>query len=79
MLDMHILPEIGDTRAAEVTKGDIIRMLDKVAAKRDARRPQEGKGARRLTHRPNRVFNLTRSIFRWAVGRDLLKIDPCFA
>jgi integrase len=29
-----------------------------------------------MTHRPNRVFELVRSIFRWAVGRDLLKVDP---
>jgi integrase len=29
-----------------------------------------------LTHRPNRVFELVRSIFRWGVGRDLLKVDP---
>ena len=78
MLNMHILPEIGEMRALEITKGDIIRMLDKVAAKRDARFPAEGKSVRRLTHRPNRVFNLTRSIFRWAVGRDLVPLDPSF-
>jgi integrase len=29
-----------------------------------------------MTHRPNRVFELVRSIFRWAVGRDLLQVDP---
>ena len=29
-----------------------------------------------MTHRPNRVFELVRSIIRWAVGRDLLQVDP---
>lgn len=29
-----------------------------------------------MTHRPNRVFELVRAIFRWATGRDLLKVDP---
>jgi hypothetical protein len=29
-----------------------------------------------MTHRPNRVFELVRAIFRWAIGRDLLKVDP---
>jgi integrase len=80
MLDRHILPEIGAMRAVEITKRDVIRLLDTVAAKTDARSSNDKKAgtARRLTHRPNRVFELVRSIFRWAVGRDILKIDPTF-
>jgi integrase len=31
---------------------------------------------RKLTHRPNRVFELVRAIFRWGVGRDIVKMDP---
>lgn len=75
MLALHVLPEIGQMKAREITKRDIIWLLDKVAAKTDAR---HGKKARKLTHRPNRVFELVRSIFRWAAGRDLLKLDPTF-
>jgi integrase len=80
MLDRHILPEIGAMRAVEITKRDVIRLLDTVAAKTDARgsNNKRARAARRLTHRPNRVFELVRSIFRWAVGRDILKIDPTF-
>jgi integrase len=74
MLDRHILPQIGAMRAAEIAKRDIIGLLDEVAAKPDARKGRfQGS---RMTHRPNRVFELVRSIFRWAVGRDLLQIDP---
>lgn len=81
MLDRHILPEIGAMKAAEITKRDIIRLLDKVAAKPDARAKPKTKGAdapalRKLTHRPNRVFELVRAIFRWSIGRDLLQVDP---
>lgn len=76
MLARHVLPEIGQMKAREITKRDVIRLLDKVAAKPDARQP--GKKVRKLTHRPNRVFELVRAIFRWAVGRDLLKFDPTF-
>lgn len=76
MLALHVLPEIGQMKAREITKRDIIWLLDKVAAKTDARQP--AKKARKLTHRPNRVFELVRSIFRWAAGRDLLKLDPTF-
>jgi integrase len=75
MLDRHILPMIGGTKAVEITKRDVIRLLDSVAAKSDAR-TADGEGKRKMTHRPNRVFELVRSIFRWAVGRDLLTVDP---
>ncbi len=75
MLNRHVLPEIGDMKAGEVTKRDLIRVLDKVAAAPDARK-RKNKAPRRTTHRANRVFELVRSIFRWAVGRDLIKFDP---
>jgi integrase len=80
MLARHILPEIGSMKAIEITKKDVLRMLDAVAAKPDARLGESGqrKASRKLTHRPNRVFELTRAIFRWAVGRDILAVDPTF-
>jgi len=31
-----------------------------------------------MTHRPNRVFELLRGIIRWAIGRDVLTVDPTF-
>ena len=34
--------------------------------------------ARKLSHRPARVYELIRSIFRWAVSRDILSADPTF-
>lgn len=75
MLDRHILPQIGGMIAGEIQKRDIIRLLDVVAATPDARK-FKSKVQRRTTHRPNRVFALVRSIFRWALGRDLVKFDP---
>lgn len=100
MLNLHINPEIGSMKAVEVRKRDIIRLLDIVGAKDDARtgerpatklkrlaKPRRrgnaavankvpSKAPRRMTHRPNRVFEVVRTIFRWAVGRDILQIDP---
>lgn len=83
MLARHIIPAIGAMKASEITKRDIIRLLDAVAASPDARKGIKGNAIggqapepRKLTHRPNRVFELIRAIFRWAVGRDILKIDP---
>lgn len=37
MLNSHILPELGTMRIGEITKRDIVRMVDRVAAKTDAR------------------------------------------
>lgn len=77
MLSRHVLPTIGSMKAAEVSKRDVIRILDAVASADDARSARLPPVERRkLTHRPNRVFELIRSIFRWSVGRDLLKVDP---
>lgn len=97
MLKLHINPEIGSMKAIEVRKRDVIRLLDAVKAKADARpgereptrqkrlsvnsaRRRKPAGTapapRRMTHRPNRVFETVRAIFRWAVGRDVLQIDP---
>jgi hypothetical protein len=65
MLDRHILPEIGLMKIGEVSKRDVIRLVDKVAAKPDARM-KKVRGAqaapRKLTHRPNRVFELVRAV-----------------
>jgi integrase len=76
MLDRHIRPRIGAMRATEITKRDVIRLLDEVAAQPDARKGRNR--GRKMTHRPNRVFELVRAIFRWAIGRDLLTVDPTF-
>lgn len=78
MLDRHILPEIGKMKIAEIRKRDVLRMLDLVLAKSDERGKSKKGKPRRLSHRPNRVFETTRAIFRWAVGRDLIPIDPTF-
>jgi integrase len=79
MLDRHILPHIGSMKAGEISKRDVIGLLDAAVAAPDARRKSArgDQGTRRkLTHRPNRVFELVRAIFRWGVGRDIVKMDP---
>lgn len=76
MLNRHVWPEIGDMKAGEITKRDLIRLFDKVAATPDARKLKKGKTPRRTTHRANRVYELVRSIFRWGIGRDIIAADP---
>lgn len=74
MLRVHILPSFGAMKAKEIKKADIIKLRDAVAAKPDAR-VKKG-DARTTTHRSNRVLELVRSIFTWAIGEDLLEHDP---
>lgn len=75
MLERHIKPEIGSIKAAEVRKRDIVALLGTVKAKGDAR-AKLAKKPRRMSHRPNRVFELVRSIYRWGVGQDIVQTDP---
>ncbi|MEQ1694348.1 MAG: site-specific integrase [Hyphomicrobiaceae bacterium] len=63
MLDKDILPMLGRMKADQITKGDVVRMLDKVAE-------------RGVTVRTNRVLALLRAIYRWGQGRDRVAIDP---
>jgi integrase len=76
MLARHVLPAIGGMKANEITKRDLIRLFDTIAATPDGRAKDSKAAPRKLTHQPNRVFEVVRSIFRWAVGRDLLQLDP---
>jgi integrase len=63
MLERDIKISIGAMKADEVSKRDVIGILDRVA----------DRGAR---VRSNRVFSLLRSIYRWGLSEDLIKSDP---
>jgi integrase len=77
MLSRHITPEIGSIKACEITKRDVLRLLADVASKPDAR-VRKCAEPRKMTHRPNRVFELVRAIFRWGVSQDELQVDPTY-
>ena len=63
MLAHDIDPAIGAMKADEVSKRDIIHILDRIAER----------GAR---VRSNRVFALLRAIYRWGLAEDLIQSDP---
>ncbi len=63
MLNKDVLPALGLMKADQVTKRDVVKMLDTVAA-------------RGVKVRPNRVLALVRSIYRWGIGRDRVVSDP---
>lgn len=64
ILEKDILPTLGHKKARDVTRRDIIRLLDKIA----------GRGAPIAA---NRTQALLSKMFRFAVGRDILPFSPC--
>ena len=59
-LEMHVLPHWRDRRIAEIKRRDV----------RDLIEPLEGDVL------PNRVLTLVKTIFRWALSRDLIDASP---
>ena len=89
MLDLHINPVSGDLKATEVRKIDIRELLTDLCNVEDARfkAPAERLARKKrnptildrgriVSHLPNRVFELIRSVFRWGIGEDLVEHDP---
>ena len=59
-LEMHVLPHWRDRKIAEIKRRDVRDMID----------PLEGDVL------PNRVLTLVKTIFRWALSRDLIEASP---
>ena len=64
MLNKDMLPTIGKLKAKEITRRDIIRLLDKIVAR----------GAPIIA---NRTLEIIRKMFNFAVERGILDISPC--
>jgi integrase len=64
-LQKEVLPYWGRRKAHEITRRDVIELLDRL----------EDRG---LTTQVNRVFALIRKVFNWAISRDIVQVSPCF-
>jgi integrase len=83
-LNKDVLPVIGHMAANEVTRKDIIALLNGVVrrgidkARAKAKRHGEPDAdVRGFKAHPNQVLALTRAIFRWGVREELVVNDPC--
>lgn len=78
MLKRYVLPLIGAMKVQDITRRELTMMLGKVRTAKDGRKGHVKKGVepRALTHRPNRVFQLTRAILRWAHAEGIIAADP---
>lgn len=66
MAEKDVLPALGKMMLEDVRKGDVVAVVDKVRAR----------GVERM---PAIIFSLLRQMFRFAVDRDYLEVDPTSA
>lgn len=64
ILTRDVLPDWGERLAKDIQRRDVIRLLDRIC---DRGAPIQS----------NRTLALVRTIFNWAIGRDLVDFNPC--
>ena len=70
----HVIPHWGTRPLAEITRRDVIELIEQVAEGEIIR----GKVVRKPAPvRANRVLAYVSRMFRWACGRDLIAASPC--
>jgi integrase len=65
ILEKDALPRFGRRKAKDITRRDIIVMLDEIVA-------------RGAPIQANRTLEIVRKLFNWAVARDTLGANPCY-
>jgi integrase len=65
ILEKDALPRFGKRKAQDITRRDIIAMLDEIVA-------------RGAPIQANRTLEIVRKLFNWAVARDILGTTPCY-
>ncbi len=66
ILEKEVYPAWGDRKAQDITKGNIISLLDKIV----------DRGAPGTA---NNTFKIVRKMFNWAVKKDRLQASPCIS
>jgi integrase len=72
IFDHDVLPRWGARPLAEITKADVLELLNDKATRRDRRRD----GATGSPVQANRVLTRLRTFFGWCVANDLIARDP---
>ena len=73
ILHRDILPIWGNRKANEITKRNVILLLDNVHERTKAKRTLPGEPTMSRS-----VFSVVRRMFNFAVERDILKYNPCW-
>jgi integrase len=64
ILEKDVLPRFGKRKAKDITRRDIITMLDDIVE-------------RGAPIQANRTLEIVRKLFNWAIGRDIVQVNPC--
>ena len=64
ILEKDPLPRFGKRKAKDITRRDIIAMLDDIVE-------------RGAPIQANRTLEVVRKVFNWAIGRDIVQVNPC--
>jgi integrase len=65
ILEKDVLPRFRSRKGRDITRRDIIALLDEIVA-------------RGAPIQANRTLEILRKLFNWAVGRDILGANPCY-
>lgn len=63
ILRVEVVPALGDLKPEEVKRGEIRALVDRLSD--------------RAPVMANRVFEVTRRLYTWAIGKDLVETSPC--
>jgi integrase len=64
ILEKDVLPRFGKRKAKDITRRDVVAMLDDIVE-------------RGAPIQANRTLEVVRKLFNWAISRDILQINPC--
>jgi integrase len=65
ILEKDVLPRFGNRKAKDITRREIIGLLDDIVA-------------RGAPIQANRTLEIVRKLFNWAVSRDIVDASPCY-
>jgi hypothetical protein len=72
----ELVPEWGDRHVADITRRDVIRLVEAILDRGGAKPPP---GTRRKAGGPyaaRHALSVARKLFNWALGRDLIRVSP---
>lgn len=64
IIERDLKPAFRGVKANEVRRKDVVAVLDRIA--------------KRGPTQANRTFEVLRKMYRWAVGRDIVEVSPCY-
>ena len=78
-LDRHVIPTLGKRPISEITKAEVHDLLGRIQIKAANGRKQSANGSLPGARMANLCQAIMRTIFNWAIDRDLLETNPAIS